>query len=191
MEPQFQPPQMTQSRPLYNHLESDLAHMSSQMKFLRPEPLVNHDFLANRQFPSNMTRRPIHHPNVGIAGFDVPSHHPMLHQMQMSSNHAPHMLPDFPRGGPVSHHGNQATGFVQETNQMQGFPLGPRQPNVGNRGLPIPVGPAPDINSGGPPEAFQRLIEMELRANPNHTHPFSFCPQPRNIWSRGRHGFTL
>ncbi|KAK6141042.1 hypothetical protein DH2020_025223 [Rehmannia glutinosa] len=125
MEPQFQPPQMTQSRPLYNHLESDLAHMSSQMKFLRPEPLVNHDFLANRQFPSNMTRRPIHHPNVGIAGFDVPSHHPMLHQMQMSSNHAPHMLPDFPRGGPVSHHGNQATGFVQETNQMQGFPWGP------------------------------------------------------------------
>ncbi|KAI3449213.1 hypothetical protein Pfo_005878 [Paulownia fortunei] len=179
--PQFQPPQLAQVRPLYNHLESHLARMSSQMKFLRPEPMINHDSPANHQFPSNMIQRPFHHPNIGIAGFDVPSHHSMLHQMQMSGNHIPHMLPGFPRGGPVSHHGNQATGLIQEMNQMQGFPLRGRQPNIGSHRLPIP---APDITSGSnPPEAFQKLIEMELRANSKHIHPFAPVPN-QGIYGR-------
>lgn len=32
--------------------------------------------------------------------------------------------------------------------------------------------PAPDNSFGNPPEAFQRLIEMELQANSKQIHPF-------------------
>ncbi|KAL0339450.1 UNVERIFIED_CONTAM: hypothetical protein Sangu_1467100 [Sesamum angustifolium] len=169
--PEFQPPQMAQVRPSYNQLESHLAHMSSQMKFLGPEPMFNHDFPANHQFPSAMNQHPFHRPNIGVSGFDGPSHHSMLHQMQMSGNRTPHVLPDLPRGGPAAHHGNRASGFIQEMNQIQGFPFGPLQPNIGSDGFPIP---APDMHSGSnPPEAFQRLIEMELQANSKHIHPFA------------------
>ncbi|KAK4397188.1 hypothetical protein Sango_1555400 [Sesamum angolense] len=169
--PEFQPPQMAQVRPSYNQLESHLAHMSSQMKFLGPEPMFNHDFPASHQFPSAMNQHPFHRPNIGVSGFDGPSHHSMLHQMQMPGNRTPHVLPDLPRGGPAAHHGNRASGFIQEMNQIQGFPFGPLQPNIGSDGFPIP---APDMHSGSnPPEAFQRLIEMELQANSKHIHPFA------------------
>ncbi|KAL2233854.1 UNVERIFIED_CONTAM: hypothetical protein Sindi_1117600 [Sesamum indicum] len=162
--PLFQP-QMTKVRqPPYPHLEPHHAHMNSRMKFLGPEPINNHDSPANHQFSSSMIRPPFHHPNVRIAGFDVPSQQSMLHQMQISGNNPPHMLPDFPRGGPVSQHSNQATGFIQEMNQMQGFPFGPRQPTMGSRGAPIPA---------NPPEALQRFIEVELRANSRQIHPFA------------------
>ncbi|KAI3444498.1 hypothetical protein Pfo_001163, partial [Paulownia fortunei] len=165
--PLFQPPQMSQVRPLYHNLESHPARMTSQLKFLGPEPIPSHDSPANHQFSSNMIRPSFHHPNVRVAGFDVPSQHSMLHQMQMPGNHPSH----FPRGGPVSHNGNQATGFIQEMNQMHGLPFGPRQPNFGSRGVPMP---ALNNNSvGNPPEAFQKLIEMELRANSKQTHPFA------------------
>ncbi|KAL0397935.1 UNVERIFIED_CONTAM: hypothetical protein Scaly_0241900 [Sesamum calycinum] len=162
--PLFQHPQITKVRPPYPHLEPHHAHMTSHMKFLGPEPIYNHDSPANHQFSSSMIRPPFHHPNVRIAGFDVPSQQSMLHQMQISGNNPPHMLPDFPRGGPVSHHSNQATGFIQEMNQMQGFPFGARQPTIGSRGVPIPA---------NPPEALQRLIEVELRANARQIHPFA------------------
>ncbi|KAL0379477.1 UNVERIFIED_CONTAM: hypothetical protein Sangu_0012000 [Sesamum angustifolium] len=162
--PLFQPPQITKVRPPYPHLEPHHAHMTSHMKFLGPEPIYNHDSPANHQFSSSMIRPPFHHPNVRIAGFDVPSQQSMLHQMQISGNNPPHMLPDFPRGGPVSPHSNQATGFIQEMNQMQGFPFGARQPTIGSRGVPIPA---------NPPEALQRLIEVELRANSRPIHPFA------------------
>ncbi|KAL0428818.1 UNVERIFIED_CONTAM: hypothetical protein Sradi_0507800 [Sesamum radiatum] len=139
--PLFQPPQMTKVRPPYPHLEPHHAHMNSHMKFLGPEPIYNHDSPANHQFSSIDAASDA---NLG--------------------NNPPHMLPDFPRGGPVSHHSNQATGFIREMNQMQGFPFGPRQPTIGSRGVPIPA---------NPPEALQRLIEVELRANSRQIHPFA------------------
>ncbi|KAL8062768.1 hypothetical protein ABFS82_02G167300 [Erythranthe guttata] len=150
--PHFQPPQMSQVRPLYHHLESHPAQMSP--------PIFNHDSPANNQFASNMARPSFHRPNVRVAGFDVPSQHSMLHQMQMPVNHSP----QFPRGGPVSRNGMQPTNFIHERNQMPGFPFGPRQPNVDNSGVPMP---------GNTPEAIQRLIEMELRAKSKQINPFA------------------
>ncbi|PIN20170.1 hypothetical protein CDL12_07132 [Handroanthus impetiginosus] len=158
--PLFQAPQMSQVGPLHHHSVSHPAHLSSQMKFLGQEPIFNHDSPANPQFSSNMIRPPFHHPNVRVGGFDVPSHHSMPHQMQVPVNNPPH----FPRGGAVSHHGNQATNFIQEMNQMQGFPFGPNQPNIGSHGVPMP---------GNTPEALQRLIEMELRAKSKQIHPLA------------------
>lgn len=132
----FQPPQITQARPLYHHLESHPAHMSSHLKFMSPERTFGHDSPVNHQLSSPMIRPSFHHnPNVRVSGFDVPpSQHPMLHQMQMPGNHHP----QFVRGGPVPHHGNQPTGFAQEMNQMQGLPFGPRLPNIGGSGVPMP-----------------------------------------------------
>ncbi|KAL3814810.1 hypothetical protein ACJIZ3_016078 [Penstemon smallii] len=162
---QFQPPQMSQMRPLYHHLESHPSQMSSQMKFSSPEPTFSHNSPpAHHQFPLNIVGSPFHQSNV--ARYDIPSQHPMLHQMQMSSTH---ILPDFPRNGPLSHHGNQAAGLIHEMNQMQGFPIGPRPPN--SLGVPMP-GPnaSPGNNSS---DAFRRLIEMELRGNSKQIQPLA------------------
>lgn len=159
---QVPPPQMAQVRPLHNNMESHLAHMSSQMKLLGPEPMFNQYSSANHQFPSNMIQQPFHPQN--IAGLDVQSLASMQHQMQLSGNHS-HSLLNFPRGGPVSHPGNRPAGFFQETNQMQRFPSDPRQQNIGNHGSTIRV-PGPDLNPGhNPPELFQKLMEMGVQAN--------------------------
>ncbi|KAL1546249.1 hypothetical protein AAHA92_22874 [Salvia divinorum] len=167
----FQPPQISQARSMYHHLESHPAHMSSHLKFMSPERAFGHDSPVNHQLSSPMIRPSFHHnPNVRVSGFDTPQH-PMLHQMQMSGNHPP----QFARGGPVPHHGNQPTGFVQEMNQMQGLPFGPRLPNIGGSGLPMP--------GGTPPDAFQRLVEMELRANSKQIHPFGPPSHNQGIYS--------
>ncbi|XP_042046309.1 uncharacterized protein LOC121792432 isoform X1 [Salvia splendens] len=168
----FQPPQIAQGRSMYHHLESHPAHMSSHLKFMSPERAFGHNSPVNHQLSSPMIRPSFHHnPNVRVSGFDAPPpQHPMLHQMQMSGNH-----PQFARGGPVPHHGNQPTGFVQEMNQMQGHPFGPRLPNMGGSGLPMP--------GGTPPDAFQRLVEMELRANSKQIHPFGHPSHNQGIYS--------
>ncbi|KAH6789243.1 hypothetical protein C2S51_004249 [Perilla frutescens var. frutescens] len=168
--PHLQPPHITQARPLYHHLESHPAHMSSHLKFLGPEPSFNHDSPANQQFSSSMVRPSFHHPGVRVSGFDVPPQHSVLHHMHVPGNHPPH----FARGGPVPQHGNQSAGFVQEMNQMQGLPFGPCLPNIGGGGVPMP---------GNPPEAFQRLIEMELRANSKQIHPFAPPGHSQGIYS--------
>ncbi|CAI9768880.1 unnamed protein product [Fraxinus pennsylvanica] len=165
---QFQPPQMTHARPLFHPMDSHRAHTTSQMKFTDPEIILNQESQANHHFLGNMIRPPFHHSSAGVAGFEVPAHHPsMLHQMQMSGNNPPHLLPDFTRGGPMSHPGGQPTG-IQEMNPIRGFPFGPGQLNIGTLGMPIPP---PDIN--GNPESFQRLIEIERQARSKQIHPLA------------------
>uniref|UniRef100_A0A5B7A9G5 Uncharacterized protein n=1 Tax=Davidia involucrata TaxID=16924 RepID=A0A5B7A9G5_DAVIN len=184
--PQFHPPQMNHGRPLFHPLDSHHAHINPQMKFMAPESIIHHDGPPNHQLPANMLRPPLHHPSTGLTGFDLPAHHPMLQQMQMRGNFPrPHLLREFPRGATLPPQpSNQATGFMQELNPMQGFPFGHRQPNFGSLGMPMP---APDVSSGGNhPEAFQRLIEMELRANSKQIRPFAAVGH-----SQGMHGHEL
>ncbi|KAL6496809.1 hypothetical protein OROHE_027291 [Orobanche hederae] len=173
--PRFQPPQMPHGRPLlYNHLESNPTGMGSQPKFLGPDPIFNHD--SHRA--TNMVRPSFPHPNVRVAGFDVPSQHSMMHQMQIPSNHPP----QFPRGFLAARNSNHSSSFVQEMSQVQGFPFGPRQPNIDSRGMPMP---------GNSPEAFQRLIEMELRANSKQIHPLTPGHHKPIDDPRFRHGFPI
>ncbi|CAK9134383.1 unnamed protein product [Ilex paraguariensis] len=169
---QFHHPQISHGRPLFQPLESHPAHINSQMKFMAPESVIRYDAPPNRQFPENMLRPPFQHPNTGVTGFDHSVHHPVFRQMQMPENTPPpHLLHEFPRGASMPcYPSNQATGFMQEPNLMQRFPFGHRKPNVGGLGVPMPVR---DANSGSNhPEAFQRLMEMELRANAKQIHPF-------------------
>ncbi|KAL8495151.1 hypothetical protein ACS0TY_019355 [Phlomoides rotata] len=169
--PHFQSPHMSQGRPSYHHLESDHAHMNSQLKFLGPDPIFNRDSPASHPFPINVIRPSLHHPNARISGFEVPSQHPGMHH----GNH-----PHFARGGPVPHHSNPSAGFAPEMNQMQGFPFGPpRQPSIGSGGVPMP--------GGNPPEALQRLLEMEVRAKSKQNYPFA----PPAVHSQGMFGHEL
>ncbi|KAK9279611.1 hypothetical protein L1049_013290 [Liquidambar formosana] len=168
--PQFHHPhQMNHGRPLFHSLDAHPAHINAQMKY--PENIIRHDTPLNHQFNANMLRPPFHHPNTG---FDPPTHHPMLQQLHMPGNlPPPHLLQGLPpRGSPLPPHpNNQPTGFIQEPDPMQGFPIGHRQANFGGPpGMPLP---APDIGVGNHPDALQRLIEMELRSNAKQIHPLA------------------
>ncbi|XP_057510905.1 uncharacterized protein LOC130793296 isoform X2 [Actinidia eriantha] len=158
--------QMNHRRPLFHPLESLPAHLNSQMNF-------NHD-APNHQFPVNMLRPHFHHPNTGPTGFELPPHHPMLQQqMQTPGNFPPHhLLQEFRRGRPQPPQpSNRATGFMQELNQMQVFPFHQQQSNFGGHGMPLP---GPHHGGGNNhSEAFQRLLEMECRANSKQIPPFA------------------
>ncbi|XP_055817210.1 uncharacterized protein LOC129886525 [Solanum dulcamara] len=167
---QFHPLQMNQGKPpLLHPLDSRPAHLNTQI-LSGPEGMTRHEALPGHQFAGNMMRPPFHHPNSRVTGFDLPAHHPMLQQMQMSGPHPPHLLHERLGVGPVpSHSSNPAAGFVHEANPMQGFPFKPHQVNVNGLGMQMP---GPDINSrNNHPDALQRLIEMELRAS-KQIHPF-------------------
>lgn len=167
-------------RTLFHSSDPHPAHINSQMRF--PEHVGQHDAPPNHQFPASMLRPPFHHPDTRVTGFDLPTHQQMLQQMQMPGNFPPpHLLREFPRGSPLPPHpSHQATNLTQE-DTLQGFPFSHRQPNIGGLGMPLP---APDAG-GNHPEAFQRLMEMELRAKSKQIHPFGVGH------SQGMHGHEL
>lgn len=152
--PQMHAGQMNHNRlPMFHPLDPNPPHMNSHMRF--PEHLMQREAPLNHQFPANMAR-PFHHPDARVTGFDV-SGHP---QMRMQGNFPPpHLLRDLPRPSMVHPHhpGNQASNFMPDREAMHGFPFAHQQANIGGLGMPLPV---PD----GGPEALQRMMEMELRA---------------------------
>ncbi|KAK6920081.1 hypothetical protein RJ641_015985 [Dillenia turbinata] len=167
--PQFHPPQMNHGRPLFQSFDSHPANLNPQMKFMGPENII-HEAPPSHHFPANMLQPHFQHHNVGLPGFDPPAHHPLLQQMHAAGNF-PQVIRGFPRGAPVPPHPhNQVGSFVQEINQMQGFPFGHRQPNFNGLGMLLP---AHDGGGGNDPEALQRLLEMELRSNSKQMHPFA------------------
>ncbi|KAL3536777.1 hypothetical protein ACH5RR_000143 [Cinchona calisaya] len=170
----FHSVQMSHGRPLLQPLDAHPPHMNSQMKFIGRESMIQHDAPTNQQFPTNMLQPPFHQPSVGVNGFDHPARHSMLQQMQMQmpGSFPPHLVNDLPRGAPVPYLGNQAPSSMQDLNPMPGYPFGPHQPIIGGHGMPLR---APDFNGGSNhPEAFQRLVEMELRAKSTQIPPFAF-----------------
>ncbi|KAL7233166.1 hypothetical protein ACSBR1_016907 [Camellia fascicularis] len=184
--PQFHPPRMNHGRPFFHPLDLHPTHASSQMNFMAPEVIVHRDAPTTRKFPVNMMRPPFHHPNTGSTGFDIP-HQPVLQQMQMPGNYPPsHLRREVPRGGgPLPPHpSNHATGFMQELKSMQSFPFGQQQPKFGGLGMPSQ---APDVTGGSNhPEVFQRLLEMERRANSKQIHPLAAVGH-----SQGMYGHEL
>ncbi|XP_071705922.1 uncharacterized protein [Rutidosis leptorrhynchoides] len=149
LSPQMNAAQMNQNRrPVFHPLDP----MNSQMRF------------PDQQFSA----RPFHqHPDSRVTGFDVPVHPQMLPpQMRMQGNFPPpQLLRDFPR---PMHPGNQTPNFMPDRESMHGLPFTHQQANIGGLGMPLPV---PDGSSGANrPEAFQRMMEMELRAQLKQQH---------------------
>ncbi|KAF8379585.1 hypothetical protein HHK36_029026 [Tetracentron sinense] len=171
---------MNHGRPLFHPLDSHPAHMNSQIKFMGPDSIIHH-------FPANMLNPPFQHPPAGPTRFDPPAHHSVLQQMRMPGNFPPpHVLQGLPRGAPLPHPISNNAGYRPELNPMQGFPLSNRQPTYGGLGMPML---APGVDGGGGsnhPEAFERLIEMELRANSKQMHPIATAAH-----SQGMYGHEL
>ncbi|KAK9749447.1 hypothetical protein RND81_02G126300 [Saponaria officinalis] len=160
---QLHQPQINQNRTPFHPLSSHPAHIDPHMKFIPPESGI--------QFPTNMG-----HPSFpNSSSLPTFNHHipPVLQQMNMAGNHPPpQLVRAFPGAAPMPPHPSHTpAGFIQEHNPMHGFPFGQRQPNFGGHGM-TPPGPELGV-SNSPPEAFQRLLEMEMRANPKQVHPFA------------------
>lgn len=135
--PYFHLQQAGHGRPFLQPLDPHLTHMTSQLKFMGPERMIQQDVSGNQQFPANIFRPPFHHPNVG-ANFELPGHRPMHQQMQFPGSYPPQLVNDFPGSTAIPHLTSQASGIMQEPKSISGYPFGPLQPNIGGLGMPIP-----------------------------------------------------
>ncbi|XP_021748774.1 uncharacterized protein LOC110714546 isoform X2 [Chenopodium quinoa] len=171
--PQIHSSQMNHNRPLFHGLDSQPAHLDPQLNFMPPEAMIHRDAPTHHQFPANMGHPSFQHPGAGLPGFDHPIPSPILQQMHMAGNlPPPHLARGFPGAAPMPPHPSHSpAGYIQEPNSMQSFPFGQRQSQFGGPGM-SPSGPELGA-ANNPPEAFQRLLEMELRANPKQIHPFA------------------
>ncbi|XP_073102426.1 uncharacterized protein [Elaeis guineensis] len=162
------PHPMNQTRPLFQQLDH-LANRNQQMKFTGPEG-IHHD--PHHPFPANAIP---HHAfnNAGDPRFDPAAHHLMFQQMPLPGNF-PQQYPfqGLPRGVPLSHPINHIPGYSPEMGNVHNHPMPQRQPNYGGLGMGMP-GPVVGGGTGGHPEALERLIEMEMRANSKQIHPAS------------------
>ncbi|XAR54020.1 hypothetical protein NMG60_11029000 [Bertholletia excelsa] len=175
-------PQQNHVRPFFPSFDLHPNHASSQMNLMPSEGSIHHDAPVSLQFSANMHCPPFHHPNTGPVGFDL-TPHSMLQQMQ-NSFPPPHLLQEYPRGGPLPPHpSTHGASFMQEPHPMQSHPFDQQQHNFsGNFGMPLQ---APGSGGGSNhPEAFQRLLEMELRAKSKQIHPFAHVGQSQEIYGQ-------
>ncbi|KAJ8450258.1 hypothetical protein Cgig2_033452 [Carnegiea gigantea] len=166
--------QASHRKPLFDPLNPHDDHLDPHMKFIPPDAPIHH------QLPVNMGHRPLPHHGAGHQGFDHPIPPAILQQMHMAGNLPSHVAGPFPGGPPMPpHSSHNPASYLQEHNPTQGFPFGQWQPNFGGPGMPPP---GPEFGGAyNPPEACQRLLEMELRGNPRQAHPFAAGGHGRSI----------
>ncbi|XP_021850412.2 uncharacterized protein [Spinacia oleracea] len=177
--------QMNHNRPLFHGLDSH-PHLDPQLNFMPPEANIHRDAPTHHQFPANMGHPSFQHPGAGRSGFDNPIPSAILQQMHMAGNLPPPQLArGFSSAAPMPPHpSHSSAGYIQEPNPMQNFPFGQRQSHFGGPGMGAT---GPELGAANnPPEAFQRLMEMELRANQKPMPPFA-AGSP----SRGMYGHEL
>ncbi|KAJ8497378.1 hypothetical protein OPV22_007930 [Ensete ventricosum] len=123
------------ARPLHPGLDH-LTNRNQQMKFIGPEG-IHHD----------------------------PRRNLLENQMPIPGSYPQQLpLPGFPRGVPLPHHLNHMQGYIPEMNNVHNISLHQQHPAYGSLGMGIP-GSLIGGGGGNHPEALQRLIDMELRAN--------------------------
>ncbi|XP_023730803.1 uncharacterized protein LOC111878521 isoform X1 [Lactuca sativa] len=161
-------------RPMFHPLD-----INSQMRF--PEHLMQRGTppppALNQQFQPPFH----HHPDTRVTGFDVnPGHHqhqqmlPPQMRMQQGNFPPPHLMRDVPR--PFM--GDREAAAIAA---MHGFPFG-QQSNIGGLGMPLP-----GVGDGSHPEVFQRMMEMELRAQSKQ----QIRPLPLNNNQGGGQGLDM
>ncbi|GMH17271.1 hypothetical protein Nepgr_019112 [Nepenthes gracilis] len=155
--------QMNHKGLLFHPLDSYLTNINPRINFMAPETMICHDAPIHHQFlmihPSYLQ------PNYGLLGFDDHVEQPMLWQMQMPGNlpqHAPHR---FPHCGELPLPPSNNLAVARDYNPMQGFQFGEWKSYFNDFGNPV-AGPEVD-GSSNPPEALQRIFEMERMAKPS------------------------
>ncbi|KAK8934951.1 hypothetical protein KSP39_PZI014835 [Platanthera zijinensis] len=156
--PQF-PHQMNHGRPFFPSHLGNPTFRNSQINFGSPDAMhldPHHPFSSNAFAHHNYN-------NFSGQQLDPTAHHGMLQALQLSGNFPSHntvqCLPHVPFSQPMNH----ALDFSHDVNSRHAPPTHHRQVNYGGfgMGMPGPVGAA----GRPPPEMYERLIEMEMRAN--------------------------
>ncbi|XP_042436546.1 uncharacterized protein LOC122022580 isoform X1 [Zingiber officinale] len=147
--------------PLLNHL----ANGDEQMKHVNPQQ----NFHDPQSFLENLVPHNSYH--VNAPRIDPASYH-LIQQLPIPGNF-PQQLPHqgFSGGMQLPHQINHVQSFVPETNNMHNIALPHQQSNYGSFGMGIPGALVGGGGGGNHPDAFQRLMEMEMRANQKHAHP--------------------
>ncbi|KAL5727241.1 hypothetical protein ACHQM5_000458 [Ranunculus cassubicifolius] len=176
--------------PFQNHLQ--MNHGRHPFQPSESPPNIRHPEFPQHHFPGNLAHPSFQHVGNGPARFSPPAHqHPMLQQMQMQGNMLPpHMLRGHPRGVPMPPYGginHMSGGYSPEPNPMQNFPFGHHQPNY-NNGLDLPV-QGHGVGGNNRAEAYEKLIEMELRANLKQM-PYPSAGAGHNLGNHG-HGIDM
>ncbi|MCL7025080.1 hypothetical protein MKW94_008366 [Papaver nudicaule] len=160
--------QINHGRPPVQPLDSHHSRMNPQLKFMGPESMIQHE-QPHHQFPGNIFHHPSHQQAPGMpTRFDPPSQNHILQQLHPGRFPPPHLLQAHHGGAPLPPHPmNNMAGHIPEADPLQGFPFH-RQQGYGGHGIPVP---GPGIGGSNHPDAFGKLMEMELRANAKQMHP--------------------
>lgn len=153
------PHQMNQVRPMFAPHFDHSTFRNSPMSFGSPNAMHHdplHPFSSNA-FAYNSYK------NFSGQHLDSAARHPMLQTMKRPGNfpshNTVHGLPQVPLSQPIIH----VPDFSHELSHLHAFPLHHQQANFGGHGMGMP---GPVGGSGRPPpEIYERLIEMEMRAN--------------------------
>lgn len=162
------PHQMNHGRRLFAAYSDHPSLTNSQMNFVSPDAML-HD--PHHPYAPNVFA---HHSYSTSSGphFDPTTRHQMLQSIPFSGNFSSHnSVQGLPR---VPHPINHIPGFSHEMNNQRMFSQHHRQPNNGVRGMGMPGhGGAGAAAAAGrrSQEAFERLLEMEMRANAKQFHP--------------------
>ncbi|TKW19778.1 hypothetical protein SEVIR_4G042100v4 [Setaria viridis] len=171
---QGRPPMMT-PRPMMDHI----VNRNQQTPFDMPQS-IRHD--PHRSFPSNANpmQHNLHGP--GVPHLDPAAHHLMLQHMSMPGSFPPEGLP---RGVLPSQPVHHMAGYRPEMGNVNNFHMHPRQPNYGEFGLMMPGPSGPEVR-GNHPEAFERLIQMEMSARSKqqqvHNQAMAAGPVPGGMY---------
>ncbi|KAJ0964296.1 hypothetical protein J5N97_029418 [Dioscorea zingiberensis] len=155
-------------RPLFPEMDQH-TNLNSQMRSIAPENIHPDSHLP---FPVNVFPQHGLHSANGPQ-FDHTGHHPTFQHVPVPGNlPPPHPLLGLPRGFPPSYPMNHMPGYIAEMNNMHGLPQNLQPHTFGNHGMGMP-GSLIGGDGGSNPQAFNRLIEMELRAKSKQIHSAS------------------
>ncbi|KAF0911679.1 hypothetical protein E2562_011680 [Oryza meyeriana var. granulata] len=161
---------------------------------LAPRPMMDHIGSRNQQAPFDMTQAIQHDPHRSFSSnmnpmqqslhaprvphVDPAAHHLMLQHISTPGNFPPEGLQ---RGVPPSQPVHHMPGYRPEMTNVNNYRMHPRQPNYGEFGLMM-AGPSGPELRGNHPDAFERLIQMELTARSKQIHPAMAGPVPGGMY---------
>ncbi|KAG8069522.1 hypothetical protein GUJ93_ZPchr0006g45848 [Zizania palustris] len=154
-------------------LQSLVPGDSEHIQVLGPDALGSHSQEQRYQVESHNLyhllhgRPPALAPRPMMDHIDPAARHLIMQHISMPGNFPPDGLP---RGVLPSQPVHHVPGYRPEMSNVNNFHMHPCQPNYGQFGLMM-AGPSGSELRGNHPDAFERLIQMELNARSKQIHP--------------------